>query len=229
VGAQPRVFDLESAPDTEALGDCELAVIFVCPDGTGGTWLSMVAEGSPVPPVLVGERDHLLALSPAVQAAARGFLMDWWQPDEALVRMTLAIPRQQGAMAATRHHSPAPEGHIRVVAADDDPTALSLVGLALENFGMDCERACDGPSALEAVRRTRPHAVVLDINMPGMNGYEVLTAIRAERLPVRVLLLTARQQERDIIRGFSLGADDYVVKPFSPLELVARLKRLLAK
>jgi DNA-binding response OmpR family regulator len=62
-----------------------------------------------------------------------------------------------------------------------------------------------------------------------MDGYEVLSAIRAENLPVRVMLLTARQQESDIIRGFTLGADDYVVKPFSPMELVARLKRLVLR
>jgi DNA-binding response OmpR family regulator len=63
--------------------------------------------------------------------------------------------------------------------------------------------------------------------MPGLDGYEVLTAVRGEGIPVRVLLLTARQQESDVIRGFALGADDYVVKPFSPMELVARMKRLL--
>jgi DNA-binding response OmpR family regulator len=63
--------------------------------------------------------------------------------------------------------------------------------------------------------------------MPGLDGYEVLSAIRAEGLHVRVLLLTARQQESDVIRGFTLGADDYMVKPFGPMELVARLKRLL--
>jgi DNA-binding response OmpR family regulator len=62
-----------------------------------------------------------------------------------------------------------------------------------------------------------------------MDGYEVLAALRAENLPVRVMLLTARQRESDIIRGFTLGADDYVVKPFSPMELVARLKRLIQK
>ena len=65
--------------------------------------------------------------------------------------------------------------------------------------------------------------------MPGMDGYEVLAAIRAEGLQVRVILLTARQQESDVIRGFTLGADDYVVKPFGPMELVARLKRLLSR
>ena len=89
--------------------------------------------------------------------------------------------------------------------------------------------AADGPKALEAARRLRPHAAVLDVNMPGMDGYEVLAAIRAENIPARVMLLTARQQESDVIRGFTLGADDYVVKPFSPMELVARIKRLVVR
>jgi two-component system OmpR family response regulator len=92
---------------------------------------------------------------------------------------------------------------------------------------MDCETATNGRSALEVIRKFRPHAAVLDVNMPGMDGYEVLAAIRSEELHVHVILLTARQQESDIIRGFTLGADDYVVKPFGPMELVARLKRLL--
>jgi DNA-binding response OmpR family regulator len=77
------------------------------------------------------------------------------------------------------------------------------------------------------LREYRPHAAVLDVNMPGMDGFEVLTAIRREAIPVRVILLTARHTESDILRGFSLGADDYMIKPFNPMELVARLKRLL--
>ena len=106
---------------------------------------------------------------------------------------------------------------------------LALVRTALENFGMDVQVAVDGHKALEAARRWRPQAAILDVNMPGMDGYEVLAALRAENLPVRVMLLTARQRESDIIRGFTLGADDYVVKPFSPMELIARLKRLIPK
>ena len=113
--------------------------------------------------------------------------------------------------------------------ADDDATVLTLVGAAIKNFGMECSTAADGRSALESIRRIRPHVAVLDVNMPGMDGYEVLAAIRAEEIPVRVLLLTARQQESDVIRGFMLGADDYVVKPFSPMELVARVKRMLMR
>jgi two-component system alkaline phosphatase synthesis response regulator PhoP len=94
---------------------------------------------------------------------------------------------------------------------------------------MDCHPAANGREALDRIRELRPQAAVLDLNMPGMDGYHVLSAIRAESLPVKVVLLTARQQENDVIRGFTLGADDYVVKPFSPLELAARLKRLLRK
>ena len=120
-------------------------------------------------------------------------------------------------------------GRIRVLVADDDSIVLALVRTALQNFGMECHMAADGPKALEAARRLRPQAAILDVNMPGMDGYEVLAAIRAENLPVRVMLLTARQQENDVIRGFTLGADDYVVKPFSPMELVARLKRLVLR
>jgi DNA-binding response OmpR family regulator len=68
---------------------------------------------------------------------------------------------------------------------------------------------------------------VLDVNMPGMDGFEVLAAIRQAGLSLKIIMLTARQHERDVLRGFELGADDYVVKPFNPLELAARLKRFL--
>ena len=122
-----------------------------------------------------------------------------------------------------------PAGRIRVLIVDDDPTVLALVRAALQNFGMECETAANGRAALEMIRKSRPHVAVLDVNLPGMDGYEVLAAIRSDGLQVRVLLLTARQQESDVIRGFTLGADDYMVKPFGPMELVARLKRLVAR
>jgi CheY-like chemotaxis protein len=178
--------------------------------------------------VFVGGRDGLLALERQVQAMAREFLMDSWQPEEALVRLSLALSRA----AVPDRNGPRPEapaGRTHVLVADDDPTVLALVRMALENFGMVCIQATDGREALDLARSRRPEAAVLDVNMPGMDGYEVLTAIRRDEIPTRILLLTARQQESDILRGFNLGADDYVVKPFSPLELVARLKRLMMR
>src|SRR5207237_535818 len=103
----------------------------------------------------------------------------------------------------------------------------AVVRSALQSLGMDVRPASSGSEALRLIREVSPHAAVLDVNMPGMDGFEVLAAIRKEGLPVRVVMLTARQHEKDVLRGFELGADDYVVKPFNPLELVARLKRLL--
>ena len=227
VEARPVFIDLAAQPAPSLLEGCDLVIIYVRPDGAGAAWLDAASPAAKMPVVLVGARDHLLALDPAVQAMAREFLMDSWLPDEALVRLSLAISWVPGDRPAQR--PAASPGRPRVLVADDDSTVIALVRMTLENFGMQCDEASDGPSAIEAVRKLQPHATILDVNMPGMDGYEVLAAIRGEEIPTRVLLLTARQQEGDVIRAFSLGADDYVVKPFSPMELVARLKRLLGK
>jgi len=228
VRARAMPFDLSSIPDAAVLAQCDLVVTYVRAGGTDSAWLDPYGAAAGHPTVFIGHRDDLLELDFPVQAMAAEFLMGSWQPDEALVRLSLAIlhggPR--GNRAAPRKGA---AGRIRVLVADDDPTVLALVRTALENFGMECHVAVDGPKALEAARRWRPQAAVLDVNMPGMDGYEVLAALRAENLPVRVMLLTARQREGDIIRGFTLGADDYVVKPFSPMELVARLKRMIQR
>ena len=228
VGARAVFFELTGPVDAAALAKCDLVATYVHPAGGYSAWLDPSSEAARLPTVFVGSRDHLLELDPAVQAMAAEFLMDSWQPEEALVRLSLALTH-----SSQRKARPAPPmaagGRIRVLVADDDSTVLALVRTALENFGMECYLAADGPKALDAARRLRPQAAILDVNMPGMDGYEVLSAIRAENLPVRVMLLTARQQESDIIRGFTLGADDYVVKPFSPMELVARLKRLVLR
>jgi CheY-like chemotaxis protein len=226
--ARPVFFELDTAPNEEVVRRFDLVVTFVHPDTATSPWLDPGAGATGRPTVFVGHRDHLLALEPRVQAMAREFLMDAWLPDEALVRLSLAL--SQPVPIAPRGPAPAPPtGRIRALVADDDATLLSLVRTVLENFGMECIPAADGRQAIDLLRERRPDIAVLDVNMPNMDGYEVLAAIRKEDLPTRTLLLTARQQENDIIRGFSLGADDYVVKPFSPMELVARMKRLLVK
>lgn len=222
----PVFFEITEAPNSRAVLECHLAVVSARPESEGCRWLDPPTAPSALPQIFVGSRDYLLALDQKVQSLACEFLMDAWQPEEALVRLSLALS-QQRTHASRLTPMGAQTERTRVTIADDDPTVLALVRTALANFGMECFTSADGPSALEAIRRHRPHAAILDVNMPGMDGYEVLSAVRAENIPVRVLLLTARQQESDVIRGFSLGADDYVVKPFSPMELVARMKRLL--
>jgi CheY-like chemotaxis protein len=227
-GAKPVFFELGTTPALDALADFSLVVTYVHPEHFASPWLDPALHACDQPTVFVGHRDHLLALEPAVQAMAREFLMDSWQPDEALVRLALALLQHH---AASRRPVPAlpPAGRIRAVIADDDATLLSLVRTVLANLGMECIDAADGRQALELVRQCRPEVAILDINMPHMDGYDVLAAIRREEIPARIVLLTARQQESDIMRGFSLGADDYIVKPFNPMELVARVKRLLVK
>jgi two-component system cell cycle response regulator DivK len=228
VRARAMAFELSSSPDSAALAQCDLVVTYIRPGGLDSAWLDPSGEAAGRPTVFVGHRDDLLELDFAVQAMAAEFLMNSWQPDEALMRLSLTVMHggPRGTRAAPRKGG---GGRIRVLVGDDDPTVLALVRTALENSGMECQVAADGPKALDAARRWRPQAAILDVNMPGMDGYEVLAAVRAENLPVRVMLLTARQRESDIIRGFTLGADDYVVKPFSPMELVARLKRLIQR
>jgi CheY-like chemotaxis protein len=226
----PSFFEHSQAPNAEGPLACSLAVVHVGADAASSRWLDPATAVRGRPMVFVGSRDHVLALDPAVQALADEFLMGAWEPEEALVRLSLALSRQgdpnpppaAGVPAAKQQRS-------SVVIADDDASVVALVAATLGNFGMDCQGAANGPEALDKIRQSLPQAAVLDVNMPGMDGYQVLSAIRAEKLPVRVVLLTARQQENDIIRGFTLGADDYIVKPFNPLELAARLKRLLRK
>jgi CheY-like chemotaxis protein len=230
VRAQPVFIELADTTDSEMVKQCDLAVVHVWPQNTDSRWLDPAKpafNGHPL--VLAGYRADLLALDQPVQSMAREFLMDSWQPEEALVRIGMALSSRPAVARPPAGEWPKANGRAEVVVADDDPIVLSLIRTALQNFGMSCHTAGSGQEALQMVRDLKPQAAVLDVNMPGMDGYEVLSAIRDEEHPVRVLLLTARQQENDILRGFTLGADDYVVKPFSPVELTARLKRLLGR
>ncbi len=112
---------------------------------------------------------------------------------------------------------------VKILLVDDEPSILTLVKAYLEPEGYQVITASDGPSGAQAILREKPNLVVLDVMLPGMDGIEVLSKIRRET-DVYVILLTARTEETDKIVGLSIGADDYVTKPFSPRELVARIK-----
>jgi DNA-binding response OmpR family regulator len=116
----------------------------------------------------------------------------------------------------------------RVLIVDDEAKIRSLVGAYLRSEGFDTEEAADGDSALNLFRRLSPDLVVLDVMLPGKDGIEVLREIRRVS-DVYVILLTARAEETDKLIGLSVGADDYVTKPFSPRELVARVKAVLRR
>ena len=106
---------------------------------------------------------------------------------------------------------------------------MELLEYALRREGYDVSRAYDGETAVEAVTREKPDLVVLDLNLPKLAGFVVLERIRHQDEHVAVLLLSARQDESDILRGLQLGADDYITKPFRPKELVARVKAILRR
>jgi len=111
----------------------------------------------------------------------------------------------------------------KILVVDDEPTILNLVLSYLKAEGYDTYSASDGISALKAVKNHKPDLVILDLMLPGLDGLEVLSRLRRES-ECYVILLTARTEEVDKIVGLSVGADDYVTKPFSPRELIARVK-----
>jgi DNA-binding response OmpR family regulator len=118
-----------------------------------------------------------------------------------------------------------------VLVADDDPDILALVRFRLESGGYDVVAANDGEEALRLAVVRAPDLAVLDVMMPKLDGYEVTTRLRQNEgtRTMPVILLTARVQEADIARGFEVGADDYVKKPFSPQELGARVQAILGR
>ncbi|GAA4691249.1 DNA-binding response regulator, OmpR family, contains REC and winged-helix (wHTH) domain [Promicromonospora umidemergens] len=112
---------------------------------------------------------------------------------------------------------------------DDDATVAQVVVAYLERAGVVAEHAADGPAALAAAAAHPPDAVVLDLMLPGIDGLEVCRRLRTARADLPVLMLTARGEEEDRVLGLQIGADDYVVKPFSPRELVLRVQSLLRR
>jgi DNA-binding response OmpR family regulator len=116
-----------------------------------------------------------------------------------------------------------------VLVVDDEPTIGEVVARYLEKAGYEARVAEDGLEALDAVAERAPDLIVLDLMLPGLDGLEVMRRVRADDRRSAIILLTAKGDESDRIVGLRLGADDYVVKPFSPAELVARVDAVLRR
>lgn len=127
--------------------------------------------------------------------------------------------------------SPTPHVQERILVVDDEPDIVALVAYHLAKTNYRVSTASNGTDALSIARSERPSMLVLDLMLPGMSGFDVLEHIRAEEgtRHIAVLMLTARKEEQDRIRGLSLGADDYLTKPFSPQELVLRVGAILRR
>jgi DNA-binding response OmpR family regulator len=117
----------------------------------------------------------------------------------------------------------------RVLVVDDDPTVSDVVRRYLERAGFEVALAADGPAAMVAFEQRRPSLVVLDLMLPGMDGLEVCRRMRVRDGDVPVVMLTALGEEADRVVGLEMGADDYVTKPFSPRELVLRVRSVLRR
>ena len=117
----------------------------------------------------------------------------------------------------------------RVVIADDEPNLVIPLEYMLKREGFEVTVARDGQEALEAIARVRPHLVLLDVMMPRKSGFDVCQVLRADEAnrDIRILLLTAKGRDDDVAKGLALGADAYMIKPFSPKELVLKVRQLL--
>ena len=119
----------------------------------------------------------------------------------------------------------------KVLIGEDEPDIAEVIRYNLEREGFRCLCSHDGQEALEVLRRELPDLVVLDLMLPGMDGLEICRRMKSDPVtsPIRIAMVTAKGEESDVVVGLELGADDYVVKPFSPKELVARIRAVLRR
>ncbi|MGB3673199.1 MAG: response regulator transcription factor [Candidatus Nanopelagicales bacterium] len=144
--------------------------------------------------------------------------------------MSSSASTEQSSRGQARHELRRADGSpIRMLVVDDEKTLSDLVAMALRYEGWDVQTANDGMSAVRAAREFDPDAVVLDVMLPDMTGLEVLARLREEQPHVPVLFLTAKDAVEDRVAGLTAGGDDYVTKPFSLEEVVARLRGLIRR
>jgi DNA-binding response OmpR family regulator len=117
----------------------------------------------------------------------------------------------------------------RVLLVEDEPALVRGLSDKLSASGIEVQVATDGQSGLDAALAGKADLILLDVMLPGINGYEICRAVRRHGLDVPILMLTAKGQEEDVVLGLDLGADDYLTKPFRPAELVARVRALLRR
>ncbi len=227
-GAFPRALDAASEIGRRNLSGFDLFVASSHEENTPPSWRAAIAA-THAPVVWVGGRPDGIAELARRTGAVMDFLVSVERPDELVARCEMLISRHSPESSLQPEHPR--DAALEIVVADDDPTVNSVLEATLLSEGVLCHCAIDGGEALDLARRIKPDAIVLDVMMPRHDGFEVLAALKNDRetATIPVVMLTARQREEDILRGFSLGADDYIVKPFSPNEVLVRLRRLVRK
>ncbi|MHB8384743.1 MAG: response regulator transcription factor [Candidatus Binataceae bacterium] len=181
------------------------------------------------PALLIGSSEQMMKHALSVADMRHDFLVRPYETEELLVRLFRIVRNAstEGDLIRPARRSSAR----RVLVADDDQAATILISTVLRHAGFSCEFARDGNSALKLARETLPDLLLLDVGLPQMDGFAVLSALRNDpatsRLPI--VIVTGRNDETDIVKGFSLGADDYITKPFISGEMTARVNRVLRR
>jgi len=206
---------------------CDLLILLAPPEWVAPGSLHPTSLLKTKKPLLTfGDRDVLATLSTRVQGGLRELIPAPWSVGDAIWRAATLLSRTQETKVRGKRRNQ----RFSVVIADESPARV-LVHAVLAQEGMECFVAGNGVDALGLARSKQADAVIIDVSLPGLDGFQVLAEIRRDPLlkDTVVILLTARQAEADVLRGFGLGANDYVTKPFSPMELAARVKRFLVK
>jgi len=181
------------------------------------------------PTVIIGERDEVLGHAYSLASAAHEFIIRPWTREDFYLRAFMAIRNASQVVPEQPGRTAAPRTEPTIIVADDDRTTIMMVQSILRTWKINCLVAHNGKDAMEQTRKVRPDALLLDVSMPDMDGFQVLAALRGDPATrtIPVVMLTAAQSENEIVRGFELGADDYITKPFRAHEMLARLKRLV--
>ena len=213
-------------PGSRILSAFDMLVVKLSPAGSN-SWTDPEQLGNNTKPLLLIGPCEALVDASTIRERPPDFLTPPWDAEEVILRAyrLLSNSRSRRTAASRSLGDSMPV----VVIADDDDAITRIVSATLQKFRVDCRVASDGAQALQMVKDLRPSALVLDINMPGMDGFDVLMRMRKDThtQDIPVILLTARNQEDDVMRGFGYGATDYVIKPFNPSELAARVSRLI--
>ncbi len=231
VGIFSHFFNWSDAlPSTPVFRHFHMLILNALTEDSQSLWVKLEELAKYKTPILLaGSASFLFQHSTQIRKHTRDFMFTPWHDEEILLRVYHLLSEiEKQKTAATQS---AANEKPRVVIADDDPTTTVLISTILKKNGMECFIANNGKQAVELAKAIAPHAAIFDINIPHLDGFEVLAALKNDEQTssIPVILLTARQQETDIIRAFALGTDDYLTKPFNPMELLARLQRLLKK
>ena len=180
------------------------------------------------PALVIGNRDILSRVSSWTHGGVREPVTAPWETEDAIWRAAMMLSRAPVTKIRKGHRR---NSQKRILIGDADTSVSALLSAFLTQEGMECHIADNGVATLSLAKTKEADAVIIDASMPGLDGFELLAAIKRDpsMQHVAVVMLTSRQSESDTLRAFGLGADDYLVKPFSPMEVAARIKRLLAR